>query len=334
MLSTLALTAITLASPGAVRDAPMKLITQHGVELRADEDVFVLFAALNAAGYSEETERKGPPLRAPVFHGIRVDVRDALRSVRKKGSMDKVRNLFEKNPGEIEDYLSATLALSSKAKLSGTPAKLKGNLPPVFDALRDEGKLVKLFDDLAIKQRNHAKELKGMLEKDFAAASSILGGTLRAPGSLVVVPNPLDGHGIVRVVDHGDTRYVVVGPGHDTARVAILRAALRSALTAPSKASFGSARGFARSWDGLKTSRRIRTEFKDGPTYLAESLTRAITHRVLSKKKSRDADEDFIDEQAKDGIRWARASLKLVDGLEKGKPIAEQLPKVVGKVTP
>jgi hypothetical protein len=73
--------------------------------------------------------------------------------------------------------------------------------------------------------------------------------------------------------------------------------------------------------------------WKDGPTYLGESLTRSIAHRVLGKS-SKDADEDFIDEQAKDGVRWARAGLKVVDGLEKGKPLAEQLPKLVAKISP
>ncbi|MEM7677401.1 MAG: hypothetical protein AAF449_15490, partial [Myxococcota bacterium] len=68
MFNAIALTAFALALPTAAQateDTPDRLFTMHGVELRVDEDVFVLFAALNAAGYAEETERKGPPLRAP-----------------------------------------------------------------------------------------------------------------------------------------------------------------------------------------------------------------------------------------------------------------------------
>ncbi len=333
MSSTLfALSVLTLL-PQATQDAPTKLITDHGVELRADEDVFVLFAALNAAGYAEETERKGPPLRAPVFHAIRVDVRDALRKVRDKESMEEVRKLFENNPGEIEDYLSAALA-DGKVELSPAAKKIRPKLDGVFSKLRDEAELVTLFDTLAEAQRNHAKELKTKLEADFAAASKILGGDkLRGPASLVVVPNPLDGHGMVRVVDHGKTRYLVVGPGFPTAERAVLEAALRDALAEPVKAAWGQARGFARSWDGLKTSKRIRTQFEDGPNYLTEALTAAVAHSVLSKR-SRDADDDFIDEQAKNGQRWARAALKLLETADKGAPLATELPKVVGKVTP
>ncbi len=332
MSTLLALAVLTLA-PSATQDAPTKLITDHGVELRADEDVFVLFAALNAAGYAEETERKGPPLRAPVFHAIRVDVRDALRKVRDKPSMEGVRKLFETNPGEIEDYLSAALA-EGKADLSPAAKKIRPKLDGVFSKLREEAELVALFDKLAEDQRNHAKELKAKLEADFAAASKILGGDpLRGPANLVVVPNPLDGHGMVRVVDHGDVRFLVVGPGFPTARRAILEDALRAALAEPVKAAFGSARGFSRSWDGLKTSKRIRTQFTDGPNYLTEGLTAAVAHSVLAKR-SRDTDEDFIDEQARKGMRWARASLKVLDSAESGAPLAEQLPKIVGKVSP
>lgn len=332
MSTTIALALLTLL-PQATQDAPTKLITEHGVELRADEDVFVLFAALNAAGYGEETERKGPPLRAPVFHPIRVEVRDALRKVRDKPSMDAVRDLFENNPGEIEDYLAAALS-DGKDKVSPAATKIRPKLDKVFEKLKEEAALRALFDKLAEQQRDHAKELKKRIEADFTSASKILGkDKLRGPESLVVVPNPLDGHGMVRVVEIGAVRYLVVGPGFATAERAVLEAALRSALAEPVKSSFGSARGFARSWDGLKTSRRIRSEYEDGPNYLTEGLTAAVAHSVLAKR-SRDADDDFIDEQAKNGMRWARASLKILDSAEKGTPLDEQLPKLVGKVSP
>src|SRR5687768_3036022 len=71
--------ALTFPTASGISDAPDKLITAHGVEIRNDERVFVLFAALNGLGFSEETQRKGPPLRAPVFHPLRAQIRDALR---------------------------------------------------------------------------------------------------------------------------------------------------------------------------------------------------------------------------------------------------------------
>src|SRR5579864_1523492 len=86
------------AKDAAEADAPDRLITEQGLELRSDERVFVLFAALNALGYSEETERKGPPLRAPVFHPIRETVREALRKPDEAAKMSAVKAMFEQNP--------------------------------------------------------------------------------------------------------------------------------------------------------------------------------------------------------------------------------------------
>ncbi|MCA9552235.1 MAG: hypothetical protein KC933_19510 [Myxococcales bacterium] len=337
MITTLTLTALATLAPAAPADAPIRLITEHGVELRADEQVFVLFAALNAAGYSEESNRKGPPLRAPVFHEIRVDVRDELRKAKDVPSMAQVRKLFESNPGEIEDYLAAVLGRDDKAKLSKAAQALLPKVNPVLDAFREEAKLTALFDKVAEEQRDHAKALKALVEKDFVEARKITGDAdLRGPKSLVVVPNPLDGHAMVRTVDIGDTRYLVVGPGSESARSAILAAALRPTMLQLAKQAYPRAKGFKRSWDGLKTSRRITSRYPDGADYLAEALTVALAQRVsqAGKADTREADEDFIDEQARQGMRWARAALKILEKHDGKTSLAEELPKLVDKISP
>lgn len=332
MICTVTLTAIAALAPAAPVDAPDRLITAHGVELRADENVFLLFAALNAAGYSEETNRKGPPLRAPVFHEIRVDVREQLREAAKAPSMSAVRKVFEANPNEIEAYLSAVLEARTKSNLASA-------VLPVLNTFRTESKLTKVFDKVAEDQRDHAQELKVLLEKDFKLAQTLLGApNLRAPKHLVVVPNPLDGHAMVRSLKIGDQNFLVVGPGSDTARAAILKLALRPAVAEMVKAAYPRAKGFRRSWDGLKTSRRIAQRYIDGENYLTEALAETITHRLAllsaGTKDTREADEDFIDEQARKGMRWARATLRLLDKKEAGSPLSEQLPKLVSKLSP
>lgn len=333
MISALTLTAFTAATVlPAATDAPVRLITKHGVELRADEDVFMLFAALNALGYGEETRRKGPPLRAPVFHEIRIDVRDALRDVHKKGGTAGIRKMFENNPAEIETYLQAILA-GDKPKLPRAAQKLKGALAPL-DQFRKEAELAALFDKIAEEQRNHGATLKKNVEQDFAEAQGLLGAKeLRAPLSLVVVPNPLDGHDVVRRLRVGDTRYLIVGPGFETARRNVLEAGLRPIIAGYVKQAWSDARRYKKHWDSLKTSRRITRRFANGEAYLTEALTRAVAYRVRVGKRTRDTDEDFIDEQAKDGIRWARAALKLLDDAGRGS-FAEQLPKLIAKSSP
>lgn len=337
MIETLALTALALALPATTRDAPDRLITQHGVELLADEQVFVLFAALNAAGYAEETERKGPPLRAPVFHAIREEVRDALRKTKDQSAMGELRRLFEENPGELEDYLAAALAADDKAKISKEAAKLRGKLLPVLERLKEEAQLAALFDQLAVAQREHARKLKDQVEKDFAQAAKILGEEeLRAPAALVVVPNPLDAHGSVRLVEQGDRRVLVVGPGAESARRTILLESLRPTLAETVKTAWPSAKGFAKSWDGLKISKRITSRWPTGEAYLAESLTHAVAFRVRSAdgKGSKEAEEEFIDEQAKDGLRWARAALRVLELPAAGARLSGEIGKVIGKVSP
>ena len=64
-LTMLASAVALAASTGQIADAPDRLISAHGIEIVSDGRVFVLFAALNGLGYSDETQRKGPPLRAP-----------------------------------------------------------------------------------------------------------------------------------------------------------------------------------------------------------------------------------------------------------------------------
>jgi hypothetical protein len=336
--ATLALSvSLSVLAPAAPGDAPMTLITDHGVELSANEQVFLLFAALNAAGYAEEPRREGPPLNAPVFHPLREEVRDALREVKSRPSLEAVRSVFKKNPQPIPVYLEAVLSMAPGAPdATGPAAKLEKRLAPLAD-FRSDASLEALIDRLADEQRAHMKELKGALEQDFEAVRDVLGDeAFRAPVRLVVVPNPLDGHGLVRKLSMGGETYLVVGPGLDQARMAILEAALEPAVREMVSEAYGRARSLARSWSTLKTSKRITRSWPTGQAYLTDALTHALAHRALEgapKGRRRDVDEAFIDAQAKDGMRWARAALRIVDRRGDA-PLAEALPRLVAKAKP
>ncbi len=338
MFSTLVLSALTVL-PNATGDAPLVLITQHGVELRADEQVFVLFAALNAAGYAEESRRKGPPLRAPEYHGIREQVREAMRKLKDPATLDNFQKLVADNPGEVEDYLLAVLTPDAAAsKLSGKAKELRPKLLPALERFRTEGELALVFDKLADEQRKHAKELKTKIEASFAETAKALGtNELRAPLSVVVVPNPLDSHESVRLLPLGDQTLVIVGPGMATAEQAILEASLRPVLLGSVKKAYGQGKGFSKSWDGFKTSKRITERWPTGEDYLADALTHALVFRVRAKQEnrlSRDTEEEFIDAQAQKGMRWSRAALKVLDAFDGKAPLDEALPKLLAKNGP
>jgi hypothetical protein len=317
-------------------DAPDRLFTAQGLELRSDERVFVLFAALNALGYSEETERKGPPLRAPVFHPIRVEVREALRKVDTAG----VKAMFEQNPAEIEVYLEAILASGTDDKGSSAEAKKIASSLDALTQFRNKAELTKLFDSIAAEQRTIAKDLKARIEKDFAEAQRVLGAQVRAPASLVVVPNPLDGHDAVRVVETKERTYIVAGPGFPAAERAVLSHALGPALKKAIDSAWGTAGGqrYAKHWESLKGTFRNARRYPDGRAYLSENIARVLTFKIRAKVDGRpvtkEAEEDYLDELNKEGFRWSRFVARALDGVDGSEPFESALVKGLTRSAP
>jgi hypothetical protein len=339
VLETVFAGAVALAATtGQLADAPDRLISTHGVELVNDGRVFLLFAALNGLGYSEESKRKGPPLEAPQFHALRNSTRDAMRPLASDGKLKVIRNLFEDNPAPIEAYLAAILSHDASLEKVGEGApdwatKLGAAVKGLRGLASDPG-VEKLFDAIALEQREHAKALMAAVEKDLADAETSLGVTgLRPPPRLVVVPNPLDSHGAVRRVKTQKYDYLVVGPGTEKAREAILEAALRPKAEAWVEAAWPSAKLLKRHWDGVKISSRISERYPDGPVYLAHTLTRVLSYKVLGKITGASDDEDFVDVSAKDGLRWARATLKALEG-RKEEPLDTEMVKLIPKINP
>lgn len=306
----------TLTSAAAPNEAPMVLITDHGVELQANERVFLLFAALNAAGYSEEPKHEGPPLNAPVFHPIREDVRDALRGKEAREALGPVREVFETQPLPIRTYIEAVLALGAEGVKPGKEAAtLAGALAPL-ERFREGARVAAVFDEVAAAQRDHMKALKAKLETDFEAARAVMGDEgFRAPVDLVVVPNPLDGHGLVREATLGGKTYLVVGPGLEAGRAAILEEALRPTIGAAVEAAWRNRGRLADDFERRKSSRRISERWSSGAAYLTDALVGAVAHRAITRTDGsvgRDADEQFIDEQAKEGMYWTRNAFRML----------------------
>jgi hypothetical protein len=329
----------TLPTSTGIIDAPDKLITAHGVEIRSDERVFVLFAALNGLGFSEETQRKGPPLRAPVYHTLRVSVRDALRKADTDGHMGGIRAMFDANPAEIETYLEAILS-ESPQNLSPEAKKLVEPLA-ALEAFRQKADLVKLFDSIAVEQRNLSKDLKARLEKDFGEAQKQLGNKeLRSPTSVVVVPNPLDGHDSVRVVRTKDKTYIIAGPGLAAAQKSILEGALRRHVEAAVDQVWNTPSGskYAKHWDTLKGTSRITRYWPEGKSYLADTLARTLTFKIQAKlagtSAKKDAEDDFVQDLNKADLRWAPFVMRALDGFDGSEPIETALPKLLAKSYP
>lgn len=337
-LASLASLGLVVAQIG---DAPDRLITAHGVEISNDGRVFVLFSALNALGYSVETERKGPPLEAPVFHEIRTRIREDLRKLDGEGKLDALKAYFDKNPAQLEAYLQALfshdLALHALGTAPGGKAKDLAGVAPLIAKFGSLPEVEALFDKVTVDQRELARSLMKEVERDFAEARKLLGSpSYRAPTSLVVVPNPLDAHGSARRVTVGSTTYLVVGPGLETARTAVLTAALEISARDWAKAHFSKAPKLKKSWEGLRSVRRISAQYGSAERYLAENLSRVLAFKVRSKgaKDLRSEEEDFFDQTAKDGLRWTRPVLRALDEGALSEPLSESMNRLFQKANP
>lgn len=316
-------------------DAPERLITRHGVDLTIDERVFALFAALNALGYAEETEHKGPPLRAPVFHPIRLEVRDALRKL-DDAALSGVRTMFEKSPAEVEVYLEALLAPDAVDQRPSAEAEKLGASLGALASFREKAEIAKLFDTLVVEQRDVARALKDRLERDLGAARTRLGAEARAPVTLVVVPNALEGHDVVRTVRIGTRRYLVVGPGIDAAEVAVLEAVLAEVLRPALEAAWRGAAGprYEKAWEAVRASPRIARRYGDGRAYLAANLARVLALEVVARGGGEAPDEDALDAMSRDGLRWGRPAARALEALDGKTPLEAALARGLARVAP
>lgn len=344
MLTPATLLALALSAPvGQIAEAPDRLITPQGIELVSDGRVFVLFAALNGLGYSEETQRKGLPLAAPVFHPVRAQVREAMRKLDEEGKLADIRKFFDANPASIDAYAAALLAqdlgLDKTTSEPTADVKKLAGVAALVKKLGADPSLAKVYEDALVIQRKQAVELMGRLDKTFAAAKKHLNlADFRGPADLVVIPNPLEAHDSVRVVTVGKTTYLLVGPGLDTATEAVLNAALRPVVRAAVAKSYGNAPKLKKQWSEIKPlNKRIGAEYGEGDVYAAETITQILSFQIRSAvaggAPAAAAEEDFVEQQTKNGLRWTRPFIQNL-GNRGAEPIDVTIGKVVPKVTP
>ena len=325
---------------GQIKETPDRLVSGHGIEFVNDGRVFLLFAGLNGLGYSKETLRQGPPLEAPIFHPLRKFTRNAIRPLATKGELKGLKGLFDQQGRSIDNYLELVLAYDrtlNEAQATNDELKAISSTAKELQKLGENKALTKLFDDLAAKQRLHAKELMKQLEADFVAMKKYLGSEeLRAPLSLTVIPNPLDAHNMVRNIQVGERQFVVVGPGKDAARVEILRQSVRPVVAEMVEKDWAKARRLAKSWRGLKVSKRITERFADGQAYLVDTLTRTLVYKagIRSSKSKTEDDEDFIDNESNEGFRWTRACLKALANRKPSTDLASEFPRLIKTISP
>ncbi|MBN2360819.1 MAG: hypothetical protein JXR83_15295, partial [Deltaproteobacteria bacterium] len=103
------LTVGCLASSPLLAQSLDGLFAREGVEVRADQRVFTLFALFNALGYDREPQRGPKPLAAPQYAPVRRELRLALQS--KPVDLAAARSFVDKHPQPLEWYIERVLRL-------------------------------------------------------------------------------------------------------------------------------------------------------------------------------------------------------------------------------
>lgn len=270
-----------------------------GAELRVDERVFTLFAALNELGYEVAPVTRHDPIPKREFDPVRRAVRDAANM--DPALRSKFEAFFDKNPVPVRAYLTYTLAVGDapgfKAPESvpaGTES-LKG-----FEALLAEfyakAKVGAMFSKAVNVHRDAMRAWAKVVDEPLTEAREALGveETEDSPLNVVVV-NLLDGRGQSQGILLGEDLHLVVGPPGDAPDPTIVaRAFARAEVVALTQ---GNGRHL-KNGDSLLEEVRSAGFPVDASTvdeYVAENLARVIAIRASLPKEdqARAMEEEF-----------------------------------------
>lgn len=191
------------------------LFTGEGIELRADERVFALFAVFNALGFDQGPVSRKEPVPKVNYHPVRQQVR--ARVIGTDPEVRKIADDFlDKHPASLRTYLTWA-ALGAPPPFATAPkskekeiADLKG-----FEAVLARAWTGWKLDELmGTVQGEYRKSLKGYLtaiDAPLVSARKILKVPDNGPQSLLVV-NLLDAQDMVRGVMGEGEIVLVVGP--------------------------------------------------------------------------------------------------------------------------
>ena len=320
--------AIVVPTAASAEDWANSLYTEGGIELRADERVFTLFAALNEMGLDEAPVSRKDPIPKREYDPVRQQVRDqvnldpALRA--------KFEAFFDQHPAPLRAYTSYVLSLGAAPGFAAPekPAKdvaaLKG-----FEALLAEfyakAGIHKLFDAMQPAHRETLKRYAPVVDKPIAAARDIL----KAPETddsprVVLVVNLLDGRGSSYGVAGTDETVLVVGPaGQAPDTQAIAKAFARVEIQGAAEAGKGALKG------GPALLREVQESgFAVGAADVADYVAETLARAVAIKAAVPDAQANRAVEAEK------RKGFVLVGDMNRGLAIFAKSPKPMNAFLP
>lgn len=291
--ATIVLAALALFAPMIARasdDWASSLYSEGGVEVRADERVFTLFALFNAMGMNDAPILRKDPIPKRDYDPVRERVRDLLRIDPKL--RPEFEAFFDVHPQPIRSYIAFVLALGNpptfeiKGPLPKEAAGLKG-FEKLLARFYESSKIGVLFARETAAQRETLKQFSAMVDKPLQKARDIL----RDPETdssprLILVVNLLDGRGSGYGVGFPEETYLVVGPLGKTPDISpAVKAFARVTVQEAAEKGFKSLKGGADLFDEVKDSGHA-VGSETVADYIAETVARAVAIRATAVEGS------------------------------------------------
>ncbi|MFZ5469703.1 MAG: hypothetical protein ACOZIN_09725 [Myxococcota bacterium] len=282
MRHTLLTVCVLSAAGPAFADADWfaSLYTQEGVELRADERVFTLYALFNVMGYDAAPVVRKDPVPKYDFHPVRAAVRAQLAAADAEVRR-QAEQFFDSHPQPLDKYLAYVVNSAPPPFTTGAKSKELSDLKGLEALLAKAHHSWKLGELMAQTQSDYRRALKAYLrtlDVPLSKARKLLKAPEEGLESLLVV-NLLEAQGVTRGV-MGDREVVlVVGPSDKPDLEGVLREYARVLLEpkVSKKAQTSWAGGAAL----LREARLVGASERTVGEYAAALLSRALALRAL-----------------------------------------------------
>lgn len=280
-----ALCAILLAAAPAraERDWFASLYTNEGVELRADERLFTLYALLNAMGYDEAPVVRKYPVPARDMHPVRLQVRNTLQL--DAAQIAKASSFLDSHPVPVEQYARYALTVGGPGAFKPTsesPADLKGAETLLADAY-SQLKLAELFAKLQAEYRNALKAYLPVVDGPVQAVRKLLKISDDEQTNVVLVVNLLDARGKAYSSKAGDELFVVLGPSNEPDLYSVAREFARARVAPIVQKRAGGVKGLA---EASQAARAEGAEESSPAAWATEVIARAFAARALALSDS------------------------------------------------
>lgn len=283
-LAALLAFAIPAPSTAAGTDWANAVYSAGGAEIRVDERVFTLFAALNELGHDDAPISRTAPVPKREFHPVRQLVRDAVGL--DPALRTKFEDFFDKNPLPIRSYLSYTLSLGPAPAFKAPEtvpaelARLKG-FEAILAEFHAKAKIQAIFAKVSDTQREALRRYATVVDKPIEESRKIL----RRPATedsphLIVVVNLLDADRASYGINRGDETVLVVGPGGESIDPTVIaRAFVRSEVQALAAGKGGSLKSGGELFEEARSNISL-LDAANLDDYVAESLARVVAIRA------------------------------------------------------